>query len=223
MRKVRDLLRRRAVMVAHKSRYMAHIKISNYQYNLPPFMTGRIDAKARIPEIIEHFPDPIVQENIRTDLVIIHHLKLEIKRLEAKILKLARARNSTALNILRTLPGAAKVLPLTILYEIHDIRRFPTVQRFCSYARLVKCLAISEGKIYGIQGAKIGNPYLKWAFSEMVPHAVAAYPQIKKYVERMTSKFNKGKAYSLMAHKLGRAAYFMLKRKEVFDIDKLFK
>jgi transposase len=223
MRKVRDLLRRRGTMVAHKSAYMAHIRITNFQYNLPPFMTGRLDAKSRIPDIIEHFPDPLVQENVKTDLTIVHHFKLEIKRLEAKILKLARSRNSVALNILQTLPGAGKVLPLTLLYEIQDINRFPTVQHFCSYARLVKCTQESDGKIYGTHGAKIGNHFLKWAFSEMVPHAIAAYPQINKYVERNTSKFNKGKAYSIMSHKLGRVAYYMLKRKEVFDIDRLFK
>ena len=47
-------------------------------------------------DIIDHFPDPIVQENVRTDLTIIHHLKLEIKRLEAKILAIAKRENSVA-------------------------------------------------------------------------------------------------------------------------------
>jgi transposase len=223
MRKVRDLLRRRSTMVAHKSAYMAHIKISNYQYNLPPFKTCRIDAKCQVPDVIEHFPDPIVRENIKTDLAVIHHFKLEIKRLEAKVLSSARRHNSVDLSILQSLPGAGKVLPLTLLYEIHDIKRFPSVQQFCSYSRLVKCTKESANRIYGTQGSKIGNHYIKWAFSEMAPHAVAAHPQIKKFVERNTKKYGKGKAYSILAHKLGRAAYFMLKRKEVFDIDKLFR
>ena len=124
---------------------MAHIRISNYQYNLPPFNTGGMDVKYRIPEIIEHFPDPIVQENVKTDLTIIQHLKTEIKRLEEKILGLARRNNSVDLSILQSLPGAGKILPLTLLYEIHDIKRFPTVQKFCSYGRLVKCMKESNG------------------------------------------------------------------------------
>ena len=57
----------------------------------------------------------------------------------------------------------------------------------------------------------------------MVYHAIAAHPQIKKFVDRNIKKHGKGKAYSIMAHKLGRVCYYMLKRKEVFDIDKLFK
>jgi transposase len=40
------------------------------------------------------------------------------------------------------------------------------VQKFASYARLVKCKAESAGKTYGTQGNKIGNAHLKWAFSE---------------------------------------------------------
>lgn len=210
-------------MVAHKSTYMAHIKISNYQYNLPPFNTGRLDSKCRIPEIIEHFPDPVVQENIKTDLIIIRHYVQEIKRLEATVLALAKRNHSVTLHLLQSLPGAGKILPLTLLYEIHDIRRFPSVQDFSSYGRLVKCTKESDGKIYGTQGSKIGNHYIKWAFSEMVIHAIPAFPQIKKYVERAAKKHGKNKAYSIMAHKLGRVAYYMLKRKEVFDIDKLFK
>jgi transposase len=53
-----------------------------------------------------------------------------------------------------------------ILYEVQDIRRFPRVQDFVSYCRLVKCAKESAGKKSGTAGKKIGNAYLKWAFSE---------------------------------------------------------
>ncbi len=36
----------------------------------------------------------------------------------------------------------------------------------------------------------------------------------------MTKKHNKGKALSILAHKLGRAVYFMLKRKKPFNMEK---
>ncbi len=55
---------------------------------------------------------------------------------------------------------------MTMLYEIHDIRRFPTVGEFLSYSRLVKGTNSSAGKQYKPTGAKMGNPHLKWAFSE---------------------------------------------------------
>ena len=40
------------------------------------------------------------------------------------------------------------------------------VQDFVSYCRLVKCAKESAGKRHGLSGKKIGNPQLKWAFSE---------------------------------------------------------
>jgi hypothetical protein len=39
----------------------------------------------------------------------------------------------------------------------------------------------------------------------------------KKYLQRLSRKHGKPKALSILAHKLGRAAYFMLKNKEAFN------
>jgi transposase len=55
---------------------------------------------------------------------------------------------------------------LVLLYEIHDITRFPRVRDFVSYCRLVTCAQESAGKRCGSAGTKIGNAQLKWAFSE---------------------------------------------------------
>ncbi len=57
-------------------------------------------------------------------------------------------------------------LALVILYEIESIERFPQVQDFVSYCRLIKSIKESNGKKYGPSGKKIGNAHLKWAFSE---------------------------------------------------------
>jgi len=41
--------------------------------------------------------------------------------------------------------------------------------------------------------------------------------------QRLTSRYGKGKAISLIAQKLGRTVYYMLKRKELFDAKRFFK
>ena len=107
-------------------------------------------------------------------------------------------------------------------YEIHDINRFPTVQDFSSYSRLIKCKTESAGKTYGTSGSKIGNAHLKWAFSEAAVIFLRDNPPAKKYVEKMTKRHNKGKALSILAHKLGRAVYYILKRKEPFNAERFF-
>ena len=107
-----------------------------------------------------------------------------------------------------------------MLYEIESIERFETVQDFASYARLVKCAKESNGKNYGSSGKKIGNAHLKWAFSEAAVQFIKGNEPAKKYLARLAQKHGKGKALSILAHKLGRAAYYMLKNKVAFDQDK---
>ena len=82
------------------------------------------------------------------------------------IVKTAKQHDANTLYLLQTVPGIGKILSLVLLYEIHQIERFPRVQDFVSYCRLVKCAKESAGKRYGTSGNKIGNAYLKWAFSE---------------------------------------------------------
>ncbi len=45
----------------------------------------------------------------------------------------------------------------------------------------------------------------------------------KKWLEHTTRKHGKGKALSILAHKLGRAVYFMLKNKEAFDQERFLR
>jgi transposase len=88
---------------------------------------------------------------------------------------------------------------------------------------LVKCEKSSAGKSYGTSGAKIGNAHLKWAFSEAAVLFLKGNDPAKKWFERLSRKHGKGKALSILAHKLGRAVYFMLKNKEAFDQEKFLR
>jgi hypothetical protein len=109
------------------------------------------------------------------------------------------------------------MLRLVLLYAIHRIARFPSVQDFAAYCRLVKCRKESGGKRLGTSGKKIGHAHLKWAFSEAATLFLRHNPQGQKLLARLEKKHDKGKALSILAHKLGRAVYFMLQRKEAFD------
>jgi transposase len=141
-------------------------------------------------------------------------------KLEYYITKKAKVHDGDSLFRLRTIPGIGETLSLIILYEIHDIKRFPRVQDFVSYSRLVKPSKESAGKMYGHSGKKIGNAHLKWAFSEAAVLMLREIPEVKTYKEKLQRKHGKAKALSIMAHKIGRAVYYMLKRKEVFNIEK---
>jgi hypothetical protein len=63
----------------------------------------------------------------------------------------------------------------------------------------------------------MGNVHLKWAFSEAAVLFVRHSAEGKKLLARLEKRFGKGKALSILAHKLGRAAYYMLARGTAFD------
>jgi len=59
---------------------------------------------------------------------------------------------------------------------------------------------------------------VKWAFSEAAQLFLRGNEPAKKYFQRLVSKYGKGKALSVLAHKRGRSVYYMLQRNEAFDV-----
>lgn len=217
MRATRDLLRRRIHFMRKRAELLTHIQNTNSQYNLPA-IGKKIAYKANRDGVAERFPDPAVQKSIEVDLALLGHYDNLLRDMELSILITAKQHDAHTLYLLRTVPGIGEILSLVLLYEIHDIERFPRVQDFVSYCRLVKCAKESAGKRYGTSGPKIGNAYLKWAFSEAAVLFLRANPAGQKYLTRLEKKHGKGKALTVLAHKLARAVYYMLQRKTVFDL-----
>jgi transposase len=222
MRATRDLMRRRLHFVRQRGSLLAHIQMTHHQYNLDS-PGKRITYRSNREGLGEGFEDVSVRDSIAADLALINHYEVVIGELELAVLRQARVHDPNALRLLTTLPGIGRVLGLTILYEIHDIRRFPSVQDFASYSRLVKCEKNSAGKKLGTSGNKIGNAYLKWAFSEAAVLFVAKCAQGRTMLARLERKHRKSKALSILAHKLGRAVYFMLARNQAFDLQRFTK
>jgi transposase len=222
MRATRDLLRRRLHLVRHRAELLTHVQQTNSQYNLPE-IGKKIAYKANRDGVAERFPDPAVQKSIEVDLALIGHYNALLGDLELAIVTTAKQHEATTLYLLQTVPGIGKILSLVLLYEMHDIARFPRVQDFVSYCRLVKCAKESAGKRYGTSGTKIGNAYLKWAFSEAAVLFLRNNPAGQKYLVRFENKHGKGKALTVLAHKLARAVYHMLKRTTAFDMEKFLR
>jgi transposase len=84
----------------------------------------------------------------------------------------------------------------------------------------VKCSKETGGKRLGTSGTKIGNAHLKWAFSEAAVLFLRNNPAAQKYLARLEPKHGKGKALTVLAHKLARAVYYMLKRDTAFNMQK---
>ena len=222
MRATRDLLRRRMHLAHKRAELLAHVHNTNSQYNLPAIGT-KIAYKANRDGVAERCADPAVHKSIEVDLALITDDDALLRDVERTIVTTAKHHDANTLSLLQTVPGIGKILSLVLLYDIHDINRFPRVQDFVSYCRLVKCAKDSAGKRFGTSGAKIGNAHLKWAFSEAAVLFLRDHPPAQKYLARLEKKHDKGKALTVLAHKLARAVYYMLKRHVAFEREKFFQ
>jgi transposase len=218
MRSTRDLLRRRMLMMRRRAELLTHIQLTNQQYNLPD-IGKKIAYRSNRDGVAERFIDPSVQSNVTFDLKLIGFYDDLLNEIELEILRQAKVHDANSLHLLDTVPGIGKILSLVILYEVHDIGRFPTVQDFASYCRLVKAKKESAGKVSGSSGSKIGNANLKWAFSEAAVGFLRNNPSGQAYLGRgWEQKHGKAKALTALAHKLARAVYYMLQRQKAFDM-----
>jgi transposase len=100
------------------------------------------------------------------------------------------------------------------------LTRFDRVQECVSHARLITCTKESGGKKLGTGGAKRGSVHLKGAFSEAAVTFLRHTTAGKKLLARREQKHGKGKALSMLAHKIGRAVYDLLSRGTVFSMEK---
>jgi transposase len=216
MRSTRDLLRRRTRFMKIRAEAYAHIQTIFRQHcmNISP---KDVKNKKNRRELINRFDDVYLQRNIELNLDLIDFFDPKLNKIEREIRAKAKEYDRTTHNLLLTVPGVGDMMSLVILYEIGDINRFASAQKFSSYCRLVKCERESGGKRYKGGNQKIGNPYLKWAIGEIIIHAPRTSPVIDKYYQHLISKNGKKKAKAIMNHKFGVAIYYMLKNKQGFN------
>jgi transposase len=219
MRSTRDLLRRRMLCVRHRAELLTQIQQTNAPYKLPK-IGKTLKYKGNREGVAEHFEEESGRKTGAVDLELSADYDPIIRKLEGPILRSAKAHDAMALHLVRTIPGIGKILSLVILDEVQDLSRFPRPQQCVSYARLIRPVKESAGKRTGTANGKIGNAYLKWAFSEAVVLFLRETREAQPYIRRLERKDGKDKAKGILSHRLGRTVYYMLTHKQLFDIKK---
>jgi len=222
-RPLRALLRQRIFYVWRRAELLARIHSHQLAHNRLPARQTRRTRDPWEEQLLAAEDHPLRQIALKNDLAMIRHFDQQIFALEEELQRQTKKGAGREYTLLQSVPGIGENLGLTILYEIGDINRFPTVKDFLSYCRLVKGTVASAGKIKGLRGAKLGNPYLRWAFGEAAVIAKRDHFRIRPLAQRLEEQMNgnKFKANTVVAIKLARAVYFMLKNKTVFDPDRL--
>jgi transposase len=161
-----------------------------------------------------------VEMALKANLAVMRTANTEVEAIEAVIHKEVKLRDE--FQTLKSAPGIGNVLAATIMLETGTVRRFAEVGNFSSYCRCVDTKRVSNGKKKGEGNAKNGNKYLAWAFVEAAAAALRCCPQARRFYERKKAKTLAVVAMKALAHKLARAAYYMMRDGKPFDVGRCF-
>jgi transposase len=219
-RPIRDLLRKRRHLVKLRTSLVVSLQ------NIISRNCGVSYRVNEIKRLKEDRVSPLLESNEdlalagKTSKEMIDQLTRQIQRIEGTVVQ--RVQLKEAYRYLLSLPGVGKILALTIMLETGPIARFAQVGDYASYCRKVPSRWTSNEKTKGKGNQKNGNIYLAWAFSEAAEFARRFDRQARAYYTRKMRQTNSPVAYSALAHKLARAAYYLMKDQVPFLPEKLF-
>jgi transposase len=219
-RHVRDALRRRQLFVQHRTSHILSLQSAitrNHGYK----MSSREIKRLNESDISKLFNDPFLVMTARNNISVIRFLDNKIDEIESEVL--SHTKLKPEFNKLLTIPGIGKILGLTIMLEVGDIRRFPTVGNYSSYCRAVKSERLSNNKKKGEGNRKNGNKYLAWAYVEAANFANRNYLEVQSFYKRKKAKRNGVVAIKALSNKLARASYYVMRDKVSYNAEKLFR
>jgi transposase len=219
-RPVRDLLRKRMHLVRLRTSLI--VSLQNILSRNNGFRLKTSDVKAlaedRVTPYLAGNEDLALAGTVSKESI--DFLTLQIKKIETVVGDRIELRPPYAK--LQSVFGIGKILALTIMLETGPVSRFAKVGNYVSYCRKVSSKWLSNDKVKGKGNKKSGNKYLAWAYSEAAEHARRSYTQARTYYNRKMQKTNFMAAHNALAHKLARAAYYVMRDNVVFMPEKLF-
>jgi transposase len=218
-RAVRDLLRKRAHLVRQQTANV--LSMQNIVRRTSALRVRAQDLKKMTAEeVLGLVGNADVARAVEASQRVSQCLEQEIKALEKIVRERVKLRAEFAQ--LKSIPGVGDILALTIMLESGEMGRFLSVGKFSSYCRCVDSKRVSNGKKKGEGNVKNGNKYLGWAFVEAANFAVRFAPAIRRWHQRKKARTNPVLATKAVAHKLARAAYYVLRDQVPFEVSRAF-
>jgi transposase len=215
----RDLLRRRLLFVRHRTAHLLSLQ-SMVHRCCGHGISGNAIKKLTPQEAAALFSDPQLGLTARFQVETIGFLTQQIRSIEKAVLPQVKLRPE--FEILLTIDGIGKILALTIMLEVGDIRRFAKAGNYASYCRCVKSQKLSDTKKKGEGNRKNGNRYLSWAYVEAANFTVRHSARAKAFYQRKCAKTKKVVAIKALANKLARASFYILRDQSAFDEKRLY-
>ena len=219
LRPVRDLLRRRLMLVHQRTALMLSFK-SLYTRTTGQEMSLSELKALEIKEAQGLYDHPANQLIAGMQIKHIEQLTESVDKIEKAVL--ASARELPCYAKLTTLPGVGKILGMTITMEAGEISRFASAGDFASYCRTVQAQRLSNSKKKGENNSKCGNKYLAWAFVEAAHFARRFDEPCRKWYDRKAGKTSTIIATKALACKLAKAAWHVMAEGTDYDPKRMF-
>lgn len=220
LRDQRELLRLRMFLVRQRTRLKNRIQGTLARYNLQIEVRdvfgveGRRCLGRRLEQLPEH-----TRRSVELELVTMDFVEIQIEELEKCLGAIMQV--TPEADLLKTLPYVGRILSMVMALEIGRVERFPSAAHLASYAGLVPRVHSSGGHTRLGQICGDVNQYLKWAFIEagnlvVIHQRHLAGQHVVRLYQRVKRKKNHQKAVVAVARHLAEAAYWILKKQEVY-------
>src|SRR5438045_3472455 len=219
LRPVRDLLRRRIMLVHQRTALMLSFK-SLYTRTTGQEMPLSELKAFEVKKAQGLYQHPANQLIAGMQIKHIEGLTESIEQIEKAVL--ASARELPYYAKLTTLPGVGRILGMTITMEVGDIKRFASAGNFASYCRTVEAKRTSNSKKKGENNSKCGNKYLSWACVEAANFALRVDEQCRKWYDRKAAKTSNVIATKALGSKLSKAGWHVMAHQCDYDEKRMF-
>ncbi len=216
LRDQRELPRMRLVLVSIRTKLKNRIHATFAKYGITFGEVSDIfggKGRGLLAKALNELP-PETRASVEAQLILLDQIEESITVAEKRIIAIIKEDHS--MQLLKTIPGVGSILAITIALETGDVNRFPSGEKYASYAGRVPRVSSSGGKTYFGRVRPDVNRYLKWAFTEAAnsivlrqqilegTHAVRLYQRLYRYKGH-------AKAVAAVGRHLAEAAYWMLK------------
>ena len=219
LRPMRDLLRRRLMLVHQRTALMLSFKSLYARTTGQQMSLGRL-KEMEVEEAHQLYEHPANQLIAGMQIKHIDQLTESIEKIQKAVLDSARELPCYAK--LTTLPGVGKILGMTITMEVGEVKRFASAGEFASYCRTVEAKRLSNSKKKGENNSKCGNKYLAWAFVEAANFARRYHPDCLAWYNRKAAKTSKVIATKALACKLAKAAWYVMAQNTDYQGQRMF-
>ena len=220
-RAVRDLLRKRQQLRELRTCLLLSLQNMVTRNGGPKLSTNDLKTlkKDRAQAYLQEFPELLLAGS--ANKACIDALTQQMARIETAVE--TKLKLQEPFSQLLTLPGVGRILASTIMLETGPIERFSKVGCYASYCRKVNSQWTSNEKVKGHGNKKNGNKYLAWAFGEAAERARIFHPASREFYQRkLRQKKSSALAHGALAHKLARAAFYILRDNVSFEQEKMF-